>query len=192
MQLKIRNFFLSLLLILGCSPTFATPTLIVDNATLNTTNEIATSHKNHRLLYTIHALSAVLQADNRGNLQLVLQGVTEQMNYRNNFKQNKKIGLTRVGNFIEEWNSNGPEKVVEVDLTGVQVNNNTMGHTQFYASTLLGKPTYDPARHELIFNFVKLLTKVNLQNHARFDNATLFLNGCNLCDCERDAQQCIE
>lgn len=153
---------------------------IDDETVTNTPNQVATPTKDYPILYTIHSATALLERKNAKSFQLVLEQVFNTTNFKQAMDHEQKTSLLNTRKFIDLWQTYYREELIAADITGIQVNNKTIGHTQFYIRALLGNPFYDAKKEKLYFHTVKLLTPIHIHQSARFDNATIFINGCTL------------
>lgn len=147
-------------------------------AEINTPNEIPVPRKNYPVLYTLNAKTAILLKNDDNHYQLILEAVDDKINFR----YKNKMSVQPVKNFINLWQLHASQGV-EADITGIQVNNQSFGHTQFYASLMLSHPLYNFKIHEIVFDVINIQSKIKIKQPAQFDNVTLFINGCTLYTC---------
>jgi len=159
-------------------------TAVANSPLLNTTNEIPVPSERYPLLYTIHAKNATLlhhknQTSSEASYQLVLHQVHPRISYV--FADLSEQGTQSTSDFIQLWK----QQNVRADVTGIQVDHHTIGHTQFYTKALLSHPIYHAQRKELVFDLIPVKEPIHMEKIAFFDNATLFINGCTLTECKK-------
>jgi hypothetical protein len=138
-------------------------------------------HTQYPLLYSFNAHRAIVSLQpNYGNAyQLVLQDVHPQVAYQIHTAK-VKSGTISISQFLKLW----PKQThVTGNLTGVQIDPN-MGHKQFYQVVKLFNPQYQASQNEITFNVI--FTQPDKPTNAleEMENATLFINGCDLCECK--------
>lgn len=153
-----------------------------------TASAVASPKKSYPLLFVMHAKNALLIKRSDTEYQLTLNGVYNRINY-NMTEYPLKNGMFKTDSFLKLWPSNSSYKV-QADITGIQVNNKTIGHTQFYTTALLNQPRYNIKKNQLIFTLKLFNTRINVDKYARFDNVAVFINGCTLCQCLPEKIEC--
>jgi hypothetical protein len=162
----------------------------VNSYPTNTPNQIAAPSTLYPLLYTINASNALLVKDKDEHLHLTLKGVHHNLSYKSNTMPGQKTnGIQTINGFVKKWQAKKENPSVEADVTGVQINHKTFGHTEFYAKVLLSNPTYDAKKKELRFDVVSN-SPLTIDGSAKFHNPMIFINGCSLCDCEKTVSAC--
>jgi hypothetical protein len=171
---KIRIYFILILFLINC------PVYSVAESLTNTPNSIAAPSTSHPLSYIISADSASLIQRSGSEFKLILNHIDENVSYTS-MNKNKSSGLMPIINFIKLWDRK-KDINVQSDITGVQVNNKTFGHTQFYATALLKNPNY--VSDQLIFELIPIKPIIKMQTpRADLKNVTVYINGCDLVDC---------
>lgn len=173
---KTRVFIIGYLLLLG---------MVHGRTMTNSPNEVAAPRQAFPLVYTIHTEKAVLQEKKNHQVELILKNVFENFNIYKNADSSHSPRLGKIGQLVNDWKAYAPTKLVAADLTGVQVDKNSIGHVQFYASVLLTDPVYSPNSNELRFRIVKWTSTISMNAAIYFNNVTVFLNGCDLSNCNK-------
>ncbi|MCD6039057.1 MAG: hypothetical protein K0S27_457 [Gammaproteobacteria bacterium] len=157
---------------------------------ISTPENIAVPHTTYPLLYTIHASEGELIEDKRKNFRLMLEGVHEGVAYQ--FSTPRKLnGIVELKGFIKMWNSKRLKRV-EVDVTGLQRNDQTLGHDQLYLRARVRGPQYaDSKGNKLIFFLSDVSPPVKINNILHMKNVSLFLNGCDICSCKPTGYSCL-
>jgi hypothetical protein len=152
-----------------------------------TTQTTPTPHTQYPLLYTFNAQHGVVNLQPDRGYQLILQDVHPLVTYQIHTTKNKSNTLP-IKQFLSQWQN---KKIASVtgDLTGVQVAQN-IGHQQFYQTVRLSHPQYNSKKAEMTFTVI--FTQPNKPANAleEMDNATLFINGCDICSCRADKITC--
>jgi hypothetical protein len=146
--------------------------------TVNNSDTIPAPHTTYPLLYTMHAKKAVL-VKNKENYTLELQGLYDDVNYK--FSSSNVSGILKTKKFLTMWQSKA-KKNVEADLTGLQKDSTTIGHSQFYVRALLSHPIY-LNKHKLKLTLLITHPKLDISKNVEMENASLFINVCSLCFC---------
>lgn len=153
----------------------------------NTPSGIASPRNAYPLLFTINADNAFLIKKNDQHYELILEDIYKNIVYTYSYPH-KKNGILSTDKFINAWKLMNRE--VTADVTGIQINPNTIGHTQFYASVLLKNPIQNTKMGEIAFDLISKKYRLNVFRSARFENVTIFINGCDLCDCGKEEIRC--
>jgi hypothetical protein len=161
----------------------AKATIEKDSFKTNTTNEISAPHSSHRLLYTLNADDGFLKKAKGQHYLLTLKGLHEKVVFKiKKIADIKNSGTLSSGKFISLWLDKAGNNIVNADVTGVQINHKTIGHTQFYASVLLSGPHYNKKENELSFDLLDEKSAINAPADAEFHNVTIFVDGCDIGD----------
>lgn len=153
-----------------------------------TANAVASPKKSYPLLFVMHAKDALLIKRSETEYRLILNGVYPRVNYTMS-EYSLKDSMYETASFLKLWPANSNYKV-QADITGIQTNNKTIGHTQFYTTALLNQPRYNIKKNQLTFKLKLFNTRINVDKYARFDNVTIFINGCTLCQCLPEKIMC--
>lgn len=147
---------------------------------INTPNVIAAPQTQYFLLIILNAQQGKLTKENKGYYKLTLT-YTHAATGVKWHSDPEKNGIWSLDEFIKRWN----EHSVEANVTGIQTGK-TIGHTQFYATFRLSNPIYNQRKQEVVFK-AKLISPMmnNTVDDIVFDNATIYINGCDLCPCDR-------
>jgi hypothetical protein len=184
-MLRIKSFLqLILLWLVVYSPVWS-----VDNISKKIATQPA-PHTHYRLMYTINAQRGMISLLPKSGYQLVLQKVHPVIVYQIALPKSKiKNGSVLMTQFLKIWHSERRRNITG-DLTGVEVDNKTVGQEQFYQVIKLSEPRYSAKRNELTFE-ISFTGNFSLNKPVEImDNPTLFINGCQLCACTAKATRC--
>lgn len=150
-------------------------------AAINPSTKIAAPTHDYIILTTVNANKGKLDFIKEKEYQLVLYGVHQQIVFKDK-RHTPQSGTYTLDAFLRQWRQLGKGNAVEADVTGINVNQHTVGHQQVYMHALLKNPSYQDDK--LMFK-VTLLNepKRKSRHHFKFSNVTLFINGCDLEAC---------
>lgn len=154
-------------------------------------NKEPAPHTLYQLLYVINANQGIISIKPAYDYQLILIGLHPTINYKIHAN---KSGIIPTSQFIKAWEKHFKNKkdiLVEADISGV-INENSNQQIPFYKNIKLGHPEYNRIRNEIIFNIILKSNEPLNKTIEKFDNATLFINGCQVCSCTENPVQCID
>ncbi|MCC2666192.1 MAG: hypothetical protein K0S63_108 [Gammaproteobacteria bacterium] len=184
--LKSRTILLWIFLGIVSNIVFVKDTIAVSEPpTVNNSDNIPAPHTTYPLLYTMHAKKAVL-IKNKENYTLVLQGLYDDVNYK--FSSTNVSGTLETKKFLTMWQSKA-KKDVEADVTGLQKDSTTIGHSQFYIRALLSDPL-SLNKHQLKLTLLITHPKLDISKNIDMENVSLFINVCSLCFCNKTKITC--
>jgi len=154
--------------------------------TTTSPNSISSPKQSYSLLYTVNSQYAILVKSING-YHITFHGVAPKIAFKN---AADKTGVVSVQQFVKYLQHKSA--VIKGDVTGVQTNNKTVGQATFNASFTLSKPVLSTRDNILRFEATPLnADDINIDKSARFNNATIFINGCGVCACDVNHENCV-
>lgn len=130
--------------------------------------------------YTLNAEKATLIRNKNHTFTLVLDNIHNKVIYKYNNLTPPENGTLGISTFVHLWLDKQDAVAIPADITGVQKNNKTIGHTQFYLSALIANPTYNADEKTLKID-VKLNTQENFAHTiTKMESVSIFIDGSNL------------
>jgi hypothetical protein len=154
--------------------------------TANVSTPISAPKQSYPLLYTVNAKFAGLVRSVNG-YHITLHGTEPQVVFKN---AEGKSGVVSIQQFVKYLQNKSA--VIKADVTGVQVNQKNMGQETFNSSFILSKVVLSTRDNILRFEATPENPEdLRPEKLVRFDNATVFINGCSVCECSAANENCV-
>jgi hypothetical protein len=178
--------FFGKFLAVGVMGFLALHNLAFAESTTTSPNSISSPKESYPLLYTVNSQYAILVKSLNG-YHITFHGVAPKVAFKN---AADKTGVVSMKQFVKYLQNK--TAVIKGDVTGVQTNDKTIGQATFNASFTLSKPVLSTRDNILRFEAEPLnRSDITIDKQARFNNATIFINGCGVCSCNVNHENCI-
>jgi hypothetical protein len=178
--------FFGKVLVAGVISFLALQNIAHAEVTTTTPNAISSPKESYPLLYTVNSQYAIVVKSLNG-YHITFHGVAPNVAYKNAADKTGEVSMKQFVKYLQHKTA-----VIKGDVTGVQTNNKTIGQATFNASFTLSKPILSTQDNILRFEAEPLnRSDITIDKQARFNNATIFINGCGVCACNVDHENCI-